>query len=220
MVKLTLDQIKKRFDDFLHKYCAYDVYYANLGSQKLRENFHDWVSGYSICGVTHEDSNFWSKLSQEWRKVCEDFILIRNPESKYQIGEKVTFRVKDWEAVYEVNTKYLFNITRVGCNSEIFSQLRIGNPKEFCSKIYGYITDRGNFPEYREKDFKAIENIIDALQEKCNEINSAWKGKTAVSVEPEKVTINKSPNTTTKKEEKILQDQFKFYSIKKKTYFI
>lgn len=210
-MELTLDQIKERFHEFLSEHDAFQGFYKNLKGQKLKENFHDWLSGYFIWDSAI-NSTIWPILSSKWRVMCHDFVLVDKPKPKYKIGDKVKFRVKDWEAEYEITEFYLFNKTEHGKNSNIFIMLGIDNPHEFCSKIYGYEAGHTDFPEYRKNDFTAVEKIIRALQGKCYEVNSVWKSKPKI-----KELRSESINTT---KEQILQTSFKFYTIKKKTYFI
>lgn len=210
-MELTIDQITERFYEFLNDHGALDSFHDNLKDQKLREDFHDWVAGYFVWDSAINPT-IWPELSLKWRKICRDFVLVDKPKPRYKIGDKVTFRVKDWEAEHEVTEFYLFNKTEHGHNSSIFKQLGISDPHEFCSKVYGYEAGYVGFPEYKSNDLEAVEKIIIALKKECDKINSTWKGKPVI-----KELHPKEINTT---KEQILQTSFEFYSIKKKTYFI
>lgn len=94
---------------------------------------------------------------------------------KLQVGDVVIFHVKNEhgkfiDLKYEVHSDFLMNIDDISdalhsyrnFNDEIFTILEL-NPYEFCSKYYGYKSNDGVWPCYKEWDFEAATNVVKAL---------------------------------------------------------
>lgn len=208
-MKLTLDEIRAKFDEFLEDNFTFEAYYRNARDRwHFNNDYRYWISQAFTWDSTPEGYVYWQKLSQKWRdEVTKDFVLVEKSQFKYTIGDTITFRVRDWVCNYKVYSNYLGNLSNVKQNARIFNELRIEDKEAFCSEVYGYKAGLGAFPEYKSNDLEALEKIVDALKKECNKINSVWKGKLITTEE-------------TSKEEQVLQHSFEFYSIKKKTYFI
>ena len=83
-------------------------------------------------------------------------------------GDRVKFTFNDGiELTYEVSHTFLNNVDRCD-NSLVFRKLGMTTNKEkyaFASKIYGYETDTGMWPETEEDDFEALTKLVIALYE-------------------------------------------------------
>lgn len=65
--------------------------------------------------------------------------------------------------IYKVTRNHLCNQSVTAYNDQIFNKLGIENVHTFCSNHYGYITDRGAWPEFKDWDFKAATRLVEAL---------------------------------------------------------
>ena len=98
---------------------------------------------------------------------------------------------------YRVRYKHLANIC--GLNSQIFQDLHINDPIEFCSKAYGYsIEGRGSWPECLTNDYSAltrcvlaIYKVIESIPEEKRWYKITTPGETGISPEEVKRLILK-----------------------------
>lgn len=98
---------------------------------------------------------------------------------------------------YRVRHKHLANTA--GRNCQIFQDLHINDPIEFCSKAYGYsIEGRGSWPECLTNDYSAltrcvlaIYKIIEGIKEKEQWYKITTPGKTGIAPEQVKALITK-----------------------------
>lgn len=71
--------------------------------------------------------------------------------------------VKLMDISYTVSTNYLANQDNTSWNDQIFHRLGIENKEIFCSNHYGYVADRGCWPEFKSRDFGAATRLVQAL---------------------------------------------------------
>jgi hypothetical protein len=95
-----------------------------------------------------------------------------------EYGDLVEFYIKGQVVSYRVREEYLENTTigSMGYNGRIFQLLGIEDDRfSFCSMYYGYEVSRGEFPEYRCGDYKALNRVVEALNKECIRFNNEYK---------------------------------------------
>jgi hypothetical protein len=106
----------------------------------------------------------------------------------YRLRERdiVIFHVKDKQGEfvdlkYVVEYNFLMTIQDVDDispsdmyhNDAIFTELGL-DPREFCSKYYGYESGYGRWPDYKDYDFEAATNVVKALYTLIDTMNGEW----------------------------------------------
>lgn len=83
-------------------------------------------------------------------------------------GDRIVFRVEDKVYEYIVSDCFL-NYPR-GDNDAIFIALGLDKTDkiDLASDNYGYRSDQGDWPEYRNTDFAAATRLVKALYDLCN----------------------------------------------------
>lgn len=101
--------------------------------------------------------------------IDEDKKKVRNV---LKLGDKVTFKLIDKDTFeYEVRGDFMNTSTY---NGIIFDELGMSKEEKmkFCDKAYGYEADRtGQWPECKEKDYKALTRLVTMLHQECNIYN-------------------------------------------------
>lgn len=79
-------------------------------------------------------------------------------DASLQSGDEIRFPGISYS--YYIHTKYM------GCtagNNYIFTVLSIEDKYDFCTKAFGYIADKGGFPEWKHGDYNAAKSVAIAL---------------------------------------------------------
>ena len=87
--------------------------------------------------------------------------------------------------VYDISPSVMYN------NDAIFIELGL-DPHEFCSKYYGYKSNDGRWPHYKDYDFGAVTNVVKALYAMIDSMNmyeSAWSHPIVEEYEKQKLKI-------------------------------
>lgn len=79
-------------------------------------------------------------------------------DASLQLGDEIRFPGISYS--YHIHTKYM------GCtagNNYIFTVLSIEDKYHFCTEAFGYIADKGGFPEWKTGDYYAAKSVAIAL---------------------------------------------------------